>query len=154
MFMKQLRQFFYERSQRPEAEPELKQLGPLLADGEWPEQARDQIIAAVRSFTENRTKAELMQLGLRHGILIGSLETVAEVFASAQLAARGFWRMIEHPETGRAFAYPGPFARFSATPISYRRRPPMVGEHNREIYLDELGLGEARLRRLQETGII
>jgi len=154
MFMKVLRQFFYERSQRPDAEPELKALGPLLADGQWPQDARDQIIAAVRSFTEHRTKAELMELGRRHGVLIGSLETLPEVFASAQLAARGYWRMMEHPETGRAFAYPGPFARFAATPITYRRRPPAIGQHNREIYVDELGLGEERMRELQRMGII
>jgi crotonobetainyl-CoA:carnitine CoA-transferase CaiB-like acyl-CoA transferase len=154
MFMKVLRQFLYERSRMPDAEPELKALAPLLADGQWPEEARDQLIAAVRAFTANRTKAELMELGRRHGVLIGSLETLPEVFASAQLAARSFWRTVEHPETGRAFAYAGPFVRFAATPIKYRRRPPTVGEHNREIYLNELGLSEARLLELQRMGIV
>ena len=35
--------------------------------------------------------------------------------------------------------YPGPFAKFSATPIRYRRRPPLQGEHTHEI-LSELRL--------------
>lgn len=154
MFMKLVHKFLYERSQQPDAEPEVKRLGPLIADGRWPEEARDLVIAAVRSFTEKHTKAELMEIAREHGLQLGSLETIPEVFANPQFHARGFWRTLEHPEIGRAFAYPGPFAKFSATPVQYRRRPPTVGEHNREIYLDEMGLTEKRMRELQDAGVI
>jgi crotonobetainyl-CoA:carnitine CoA-transferase CaiB-like acyl-CoA transferase len=154
MFMKLVHKFLYHRSQQPDAEPEIKSLGPMIANGQWPEEARDHLIAAVRSFTEKRTKAELMEIAREHGLQLGSLETLPEVFASPQLKARGFWRSLEHPENGGTFAYPGPFARFGATPISYRRRPPMVGEHNRAVYIDELGLSEARMRVLQDSGVI
>ena len=154
MFMRVLRKFLYEQSQRPDAEPELKALGPLLADGQWPEEARDRLIAAVQSFTEKRTKAELLEVAQRHGLQLGSLQTLPEVFESEQLKSRGFWRMMEHPELGRAFAYPGPFARFAATPISYRLRPPMIGEHNQEVYIGELGMTPERLRKLRETGVV
>jgi hypothetical protein len=30
----------------------------------------------------------------------------------------------------------------------------MVGEHNRAVYIDELGLSEARMRVLQDSGVI
>ena len=60
----------------------------------------------------------------------------------------------EHPELGQTFKYPGPFAQFSRTPIAYRRRPPTVGEHNREIYLGELGFTAQQLTELQKTGVI
>jgi crotonobetainyl-CoA:carnitine CoA-transferase CaiB-like acyl-CoA transferase len=69
------------------------------------------------------------------------------------LAARGYWRDVEHPELGRAFRYPGPFVRCAAKPIEYRRRAPTVGEHNREIYA-ELGIDDAELARLREQGIV
>jgi crotonobetainyl-CoA:carnitine CoA-transferase CaiB-like acyl-CoA transferase len=108
----------------------------------------------IRRFTQSHTKAELMELADRHGLLIGSLESVPEVFASPQLKERGYWRMAEHPELGRAFAYPGPFARFGATPLRYRRRPPTIGEHNREVYVGELGISDERMRELQKSGII
>ncbi len=153
-FMVKVRQFLYEQSRLADADPELRSLSPLLADGRWPEEARERIIAAIGRFTQRHTKAELMALAQRHGLLIGSLETIPDVFTSPQLAARGYWQMVEHPELGRAFAYPGPFARFAATPLRYVRRPPMVGEHNREIYLGELGLSEARMRQLQDSGVI
>ncbi|MGO9057577.1 MAG: CaiB/BaiF CoA transferase family protein [Candidatus Binataceae bacterium] len=154
MFMKLVHKFLYQRSQQPDAEPEVKSLGPLIADGQWPEAARGQIIAAVRSFTEKHTKAELMEIAREHGLQLGSLETIPEVFANPQFKARGFWRTLDHPETGRAFVYPGPFARFSATPIEYRRRPPTVGEHNREVYVDEMGLSTERIRELQAAGVV
>ncbi|HKD66084.1 MAG TPA: CaiB/BaiF CoA-transferase family protein [Candidatus Binataceae bacterium] len=153
-FMVKIRQFLYEQSRLPEADPELKALSPQLEDGRWPEEARDAIIAAIRRFTQRHTKAQLMEIAQRHGLLIGSLETLPDVFASPQLSARGYWRMVEHPELTRAFAYPGPFARFGTTPIQYRRRPPTVGEHNNEVYAGELGLGAARIRELEEAGVI
>ena len=154
MFMKLVHKFLYERSQQADAEPEVKSLGPLIAQGRWPEEAREQIIAAVRAFTEHHTKAELMEIARAHGLQLGSLETIPEVFANPQFKARNFWRTLEHPEVGRGFDYPGPFAKFSATPIQYQRRPPTIGEHNREIYLDEIGLSEERMRELQAAGII
>src|SRR5579885_1766855 len=123
-FMVSLQKFLYRQSQLPGADPELHSLGPLLAGAQWPEHARDQIIAAIRAFTSRRTKAELMEMAQRNGVLVGSLETLADVAAGPQLAHRGYWRALEHREIGRAFTYPGPFARFDGTPIQYRRPAP------------------------------
>ncbi len=77
------------------------------------------------------------------------MASIDEVAESEQLAARDYWRDIEHPALGQTFRYPGPFAKFSATPIAYRRRPPTVGEHNHEIYIGELGFSERQLAELQ-----
>jgi len=108
----------------------------------------------VENFTLSKTKAELLRGALERVLLIAPITTVAEVVHSEQLATRGYWQTLEHPELGRAFRYPGPFAKFSATPLSFRRRPPTVGEHNREIYLGELGLSEQQLLELQGKGAI
>jgi crotonobetainyl-CoA:carnitine CoA-transferase CaiB-like acyl-CoA transferase len=153
-FMVSLQKFLYRQSQLPDADPELRELAPLLKGDEWPQGAREKIISAIRRFTRKHTKAELMELAQRNGVLVGSLETLPQVFASPQLKERGYWRTLEHPEIGRAFAYPGPFVRFGATPIGYRRRPPTIGEHNREIYVDELGVSENRMRELHRSGVI
>ena len=61
---------------------------------------------------------------------------------------------IEDQDLGLKLTYPGPFARFSAVPIEYRRRPPRVGEHNREIYVGDLGLSEPEFGDLTRRGII
>jgi crotonobetainyl-CoA:carnitine CoA-transferase CaiB-like acyl-CoA transferase len=153
-FMVSLQKFLYQQSHLPDADPELRSLGPLLAGAHWPQEARDQMINAIRAFTSRRTKAELMDMAQRNGVLIGSLETLPDVAASPQLEHRGYWRALEHRELGRAFNYPGPFARFNATPIQYHRPAPTVGEHNREIFIGELGMTELRMAELHELGII
>jgi crotonobetainyl-CoA:carnitine CoA-transferase CaiB-like acyl-CoA transferase len=55
---------------------------------------------------------------------------------------------------GQAFRYPGAFAKFSRTPIRYRRRPPTVGEHNHEIYVEELGVSPEQLADLHRQGVV
>lgn len=108
----------------------------------------------VADFTRTRTKAELLQAALERDLLIAPVATTREVVDNAQLAARDYWKTLEHPELDRAVRYPGPFARLSATPLRYRRRPPTVGEHNREIFGGELDLDDAELARLGARGVI
>lgn len=108
----------------------------------------------VENFTLSKTKAELLQGALRRVLLIAPITTIEEVAQSEQLAARNYWQALEHPELSQTFCYPGPFAKFSATPITYRRRPPTVGEHNREIYIGELGFTEEQFAELQDKGVI
>lgn len=108
----------------------------------------------VEEFTKTKTKADLLQSALQRVLLIAPISTLDEVLHSPQLAARQYWQEIEHPELGEKFKYPGPFVKFSETPITYRRRPPLVGEHNREIYVEELGLTEQKFTELQSKGVI
>jgi crotonobetainyl-CoA:carnitine CoA-transferase CaiB-like acyl-CoA transferase len=109
----------------------------------------------VRNFTRSHTKAELLRLAIEHGFLMTPVCTIGELARSEQLASREYWRSIEDPAPpGVEYIVPGPFAKFSATPIEYRRRPPKIGEHNREIYMDELGLTEAEFSGLAPARII
>jgi crotonobetainyl-CoA:carnitine CoA-transferase CaiB-like acyl-CoA transferase len=108
----------------------------------------------VASFTRTKTKAELLDAALTRDLLIAPVATTAEVVQHPQLAAREYWRAVAHPELGREVRYPGPFARLDATPISYRRRPPTVGEHNGEIFGGELGLAPAEITALAAAGVI
>jgi len=126
----------------------------LLVNGQEPLAEYERVKLVVEAFTRTKTKAELFHAALTRGLLIAPITTVDEVVDSPQLAARNYWRLLEHPELGQAFRYPGPFAQFSATPIAYRRRPPTVGEHNRDLYLDELGFTAQQLTALQDRGIV
>ena len=126
----------------------------LLFSGEEPFTELERVKQVVADFTSARTKAELFAAALARGLLIAPVVTVAEVVESEQLAARGYWHAVEHPELGQTFRYPGPFAKPSAMPLAYRHRPPLVGEHNREIYAGELGLGESEIAMLSTKGII
>jgi crotonobetainyl-CoA:carnitine CoA-transferase CaiB-like acyl-CoA transferase len=84
-------------------------------------------------FTLSHTKAELTEGATRRKILMVPVSNVQDLVQSEQLKAREFWTKIQHPELGRQVTYPGSFAKLSQTPIQYRRRPPLLGEHTQEV---------------------
>ncbi len=127
--------------------------GEMLFSGREPLSEFERVKKLVADFTASLTKAELLRLAVERGFLMTPITTIEEVVKSPQLESRGYWQSVEHPECGRAIVYPGPFAKFSATPIRYRRRAPLVGEHNREI-LGEIGVGGPELERLAREGVV
>ena len=72
---------------------------------------------------------------------------------SVFLEVRGFWAEVDHPEVGRR-RYPGLPIRLSATPASYRRGAPCLGEHNREVLIEVLGFSASRVAELECAGIL
>jgi crotonobetainyl-CoA:carnitine CoA-transferase CaiB-like acyl-CoA transferase len=128
--------------------------GGLLASGKEPMEEYERVLGLIADFVMHRSKAELLKIALDRGVLIAPIATVSEVLEGSQLESRHYWQALEHPELGRSFPYPGPFAKFSETPIIYRQRPPMVGEHNREIFGGELGLSGNQIEDLAQRGII
>jgi crotonobetainyl-CoA:carnitine CoA-transferase CaiB-like acyl-CoA transferase len=104
-----------------------------LIKREVPIEEYEQLKLMVERFTRSLTKTELLELAFERALLIAPVATIDEVNASPQLAARDYWREMAHQELGAEIHYPGPFANFSKTPIVYRWRPPVIGEHNLEI---------------------
>jgi crotonobetainyl-CoA:carnitine CoA-transferase CaiB-like acyl-CoA transferase len=128
--------------------------GERLFSGAEPLAEFERVKEIVRNFTRSYTKAELLELAVERGFLITPVTTISEVVESPQFASRNYFQQIAHRELGESFLYPGPFARFSATPIEYRLRPPTVGEHNNEIYRGELGLSGREIAELSQARII
>ena len=56
-----------------------------------------------------------------------------------------FWKAVDHPELGRSFIYPGEAAIYNGSPWRISRRAPLIGEHNAEIFCEELGLSRGEL---------
>jgi crotonobetainyl-CoA:carnitine CoA-transferase CaiB-like acyl-CoA transferase len=126
----------------------------LLMSGKETIEEWERVRRVLEGFVESRTKAELLELAIDKGFLIAPVSTIRDVVESPQLAAREYFQPLDHPEHGRSFLYPGPFVRLSDSPIRYRRRPPTLGEHNREIYGEALGMSETRLADLAARGIV
>ncbi len=122
--------------------------GELLMHSNVPHDDFERLKATLESFTRTKTKDELLLAALTKRLLVAPVATIDEVVANDQLAARDYWREID------GVRYPGPFVKFAPQPIEYRRRAPRIGEHNREIYVDELGLSEAELAELRDKGVI
>jgi crotonobetainyl-CoA:carnitine CoA-transferase CaiB-like acyl-CoA transferase len=105
----------------------------LLVTGQEPISELMRCIDAIGRFTSRYTRAELLDMAMRRSLLIVPVNSTADVVNSEQLAARDFWTGVEHDELGERVTYPGPFAKFGAKPITYRRRPPRLGEHTEEV---------------------
>ncbi|MBI4640003.1 MAG: CoA transferase, partial [Candidatus Tectomicrobia bacterium] len=122
-----------------------------------PENAQKEIDAiekAVIDFFMTHTKAEIYEEAIKGRILLAPVSTVKDSSENPQLAARRYFTPLEHSELHTTITYPGPFARLSETPITIRRRAPLIGEHNEEIYMGELGFTRAKLISLKECGVI
>jgi formyl-CoA transferase/CoA:oxalate CoA-transferase len=72
------------------------------------------------------------------GIPCGPINFVDEILNDPHIRRRGVIVELEHPAAGvvRSIANP---VRLSQTPVSYRRPPPTLGQHNQEV-LGELGI--------------
>ena len=111
--------------------------------------------SAIEKFTLNKTKDELYQKGaFDKKILIAPVSSTKDISEDIQLKARHYWIHLYHPELKEEIPYCGPFISLSETPITYRRRAPLIGEHNQEIYAGELGLSDNKLKTLKQKGVI
>ncbi|MFP1632816.1 CaiB/BaiF CoA transferase family protein [Zhengella sp. ZM62] len=69
----------------------------------------------------------------------------------AQLAARGYWQRVEHPELGNSL-YASPPYRIDGERVDLSR-PPLLGEHTREVLSTLLGRTEQELDDLERAGV-
>jgi crotonobetainyl-CoA:carnitine CoA-transferase CaiB-like acyl-CoA transferase len=114
----------------------------------------DDLSDAVAPFLLDKTKKQLFDWSMENELFLAPVNDIADLLENPQLRSREFWVELEHPELKDAFTYPGPFVKMSRTPVTVRRRAPLIGEHNVEIYRDELGIPQDRLISLNQAGVI
>ena len=105
-------------------------------------------------FFLHKTKTELFQEAIKREIWLFPVNSPKDVFENVQLSARGFWLLVNHPELGETITYPGIPIKSSEFLLGIKRRAPLIGEHNREIYEEELGLTKEELILLKQGDII
>ena len=76
-----------------------------------------------------------------------------DLFNCPQLRDRGFFVEVDHPAAGRA-EYPGMGPSLSGMDFEISRPAPLLGQHNREVYCDQLGYTAEDLVNLRGAGII
>jgi crotonobetainyl-CoA:carnitine CoA-transferase CaiB-like acyl-CoA transferase len=114
---------------------------------------RDLLDVYISDLTARFTVDEVYHEGQRRHLAFTPVNTAAAVAHDPHLAARGYFVDVMHPLTG-PLRYPGAPYRHSRTPWRIRRCAPRVGEHNAEVYCDELGLTGAAVRSLEQRRII
>jgi crotonobetainyl-CoA:carnitine CoA-transferase CaiB-like acyl-CoA transferase len=113
----------------------------------------DKISKPIAEFFLTRTKKEVLDAAITRNISICPLFGMEDLLNDKNLAVRGFWSPIEHPELNSTIPYPRHFVTSSEEEVITRFRAPLIGEHNGEIY-GEIGLSEKNIMALKEAGVI
>ncbi len=82
----------------------------------------------------------------------GAINSLGEVFADPHVQSRGMTVAMPHPLTDQLQLVASPM-KLSATPVQYRRAPPLLGEHTDEV-LRELGWSTEEIVQLRGSGSI
>lgn len=130
-----------------------------LLDKKWnDEQYRfehtDHIYEVLEEWTKGHHVNELFELAQLMGFPWAPVSPLKEVLTCPQLKARGFFEKMEEPGMSVELIYPGPPYKFSGGFSVSRKRAPRIGEDNRKVYGEILGLGEEELAALSSGGVI
>ena len=112
------------------------------------------VMEAVQALCLNYDAYDLFRRSEDLGFQRGIIYSPEEALEDPHFLERGMQVLVEHPELGNSFVYPGAPYRFEATPRAIRRRPPLLGEDNEDVYLKELGMSPRKLKALEDEGIV
>ena len=107
----------------------------------------------IANFIASLPAEEIYHAAQNRGFTWAAVRAPEDLPGDAHLNDRGFWKQVEHPELGRSFVYPGEAAIYNGTPWRISRRAPLIGEHNAEIFHNELGLSVGELYVLAENNV-
>ncbi len=112
------------------------------------------LLEVLTKWTLTHTRKELFELGQLMRLPWAPVCSIREVLESPQLKERRFFLEVDRPRSAFSAKQPGlPFS--SSLGFPKRSRPaPMIGEHNSQVYGEELGLPAEELQRLAQTGVI
>jgi crotonobetainyl-CoA:carnitine CoA-transferase CaiB-like acyl-CoA transferase len=114
---------------------------------------RDELDRELAPLIAPRDKEALFRELQAAGVVAAPLHDELEVLADEQLAARDWFREIEMPTVG-THRYPGYLFKMRNTPDDVQLPPPLLGEHNEEVYLDILGYEREEYEALIEKGLV
>lgn len=116
---------------------------------------RDALVPRLQAAFGRKRVREWIELLTPVGVPCGPLYDIPHVFEDEHVKARGDQVRIPHPRSAAGWvpALANP-ARLSATPPSYDRPAPALGEHTREVLTQVLGLTNQAVDQLAQEGVI
>jgi crotonobetainyl-CoA:carnitine CoA-transferase CaiB-like acyl-CoA transferase len=142
-------------------QPNWERLVRVLGAPEWLEDARfrsnaermknlDALVALMIARLKSRKVDELIAALEAEGVPCGRINSIADMAADPQTAARDMVVELEHPRAGRTRALGLPI-KLSRTPGKVSRPAPVLGQHTREV-LTEFGFSAVEIDALIASG--
>ncbi|MFD5814456.1 formyl-CoA transferase [Streptomyces sp. NPDC127038] len=106
----------------------------------------------IEEWTATLPKWQVLERLNAESVPCGPILSTKEIIEDASLADNGMVVEVRHPERGSYVTVGSPL-KLSDSPVDITASP-LLGEHNEEIYVGELGLGDEELRLLKQGGVI
>ena len=113
---------------------------------------RAALVPVLAALMKARTRRDWLESLEAAKVPCGPINDLADVFADPHVAERHMTVQMPHPLAGSVRLVASPM-KLSATPVQYRRPPPLLGEHTAEL-LREFGLAESDIADLRCAGVV
>ena len=87
------------------------------------------------------------------GVLAAPVNPASAVMADPQIQSREYFVAIDRAVVG-THLYPGAVARIPDTPLRADSPAPLLGEHNRQVFAEILGMSDHDIAELERSGVI
>ncbi len=146
------------------SENEWRALCELVGNPNWSREERfgnlqrrcdnsEELDALIAGWTAGYEPQKLMDILQTAGVPAAIVSKADDLARDPHLAERGFFTDLIHPILGRLRSDGSPI-RLSATPAGCRKAAPMLGEDNRRVFVDLLGMDVGQFESYVNDGII
>jgi crotonobetainyl-CoA:carnitine CoA-transferase CaiB-like acyl-CoA transferase len=145
-------------------EEEWQNLCKALGDPDWAKEEKfstllkrkeneEELDELLTQWTSQHTPEQVVNLLQEASVPAGVVQNAEELARDPQLLARDFFIPLEHPILGRTISDRSPI-RFDDDPTVDWKAGPVLGEDNRYVFIELLGLTEVEFSSLIEKGVI
>ena len=147
------------------SDQEWKNLAELMGSPDWAKDAKygtlkgriehqEDMDQGIQQWTQTLTKYELAAKAQGAGVRAMPVQSSEDrVEHDPQLRERQMYTEMEHPMLGTWKFQNAPF-KLSKSPAQMHRPPPMVGQHNIEVFVDLLGMSPSEVREAYQDGTL
>ena len=125
---------------------------PRLSDNAGRVAHQREVDDAIAQWTRSLDTDRVLGILDGAGVPAGPIYSVADMVDDPHYNARGLFERVD--VAGEPLRIPALTPKLDRTPGETLWPGPEVGAHNREIYIDRLGLDETALRSLEDDGIV
>jgi benzylsuccinate CoA-transferase BbsF subunit len=116
-------------------------------------QNEEELDEIINQWTRKRDYYDITRLLQEAGVASAPSLSSQGLFQDPHLQARGVFFQVDHPSMGKDWVI-GPPWRLSETPAQIQRHSPLLGEHNKEILVDMLGLSSEEIKALEKEEVV
>jgi len=114
---------------------------------------REILLPLIDELFATKTCDEWMEILVGAAIPCGPVNNMQHLFADPQIRHRNMIAEVPHPTIGTLKLTGAPI-KFSDTPSSIRRHPPLLGEHTDEVLAEALGYSNDKIKSLKAEGAV